>query len=376
MRKRLVAMAGCGTIARRHLAALHSLTAQEHLQIHVADPSASARQLFAAACPAAVIHADFSRLLEAVPPSAGGFAIIATPTALHAEQTIAALSHGWHVLCEKPLAMDADQARSMLEAAVSTGCLLGDCSNRFLRHPATRLAERLLWSPGADRPHQITWIERRVRQRTGVEYQPESAWFLDHRLSGGGVLMDWGPYDVAVLHDLLRPVRAEVLAAWTARPRTGSDPVDRVDDVEQQVGAHLRYGLADGGCVDVTYERAACTHGQARTISEILTPSSSIRWGWRENLPEGDAVTVCRDVGGRPQETVHRCEAPNLPPAMVPVAEFLRAVGGDVSRSILGARAWFGLAVLRAIYRCAEDSERQTVDMPAIDPLPLPGARA
>ena len=39
---------------------------------------------------------------------------IATPTVLHAPQTLAALAKGAHVMCEKPTAMDAAEAQAML----------------------------------------------------------------------------------------------------------------------------------------------------------------------------------------------------------------------------------------------------------------------
>lgn len=48
---------------------------------------------------------------------------IATPTVLHAPQTLAALARGAHVLCEKPTAMDAGEAARMLAAAEAAGRL-------------------------------------------------------------------------------------------------------------------------------------------------------------------------------------------------------------------------------------------------------------
>ena len=48
---------------------------------------------------------------------------IATPTVTHAEMTLAALDAGAHVLCEKPTAMDAGEARKMLERAEKLGRL-------------------------------------------------------------------------------------------------------------------------------------------------------------------------------------------------------------------------------------------------------------
>jgi predicted dehydrogenase len=49
--------------------------------------------------------------------------LIATPTDLHAPQTLAAIAAGAHVLCEKPTAMHAGEAKAMLDAAEGAGCV-------------------------------------------------------------------------------------------------------------------------------------------------------------------------------------------------------------------------------------------------------------
>jgi predicted dehydrogenase len=49
---------------------------------------------------------------------------IASPNFLHAEQSILMMRHGKHVLCEKPLAMSADEAEAMFAAARETGVTL------------------------------------------------------------------------------------------------------------------------------------------------------------------------------------------------------------------------------------------------------------
>jgi predicted dehydrogenase len=49
---------------------------------------------------------------------------IASPNAAHARQSILCLESGKHVLCEKPLASNARQAREMVAAAVRNGCML------------------------------------------------------------------------------------------------------------------------------------------------------------------------------------------------------------------------------------------------------------
>lgn len=63
---------------------------------------------------------DWQAMLQA---HAFDLVCIATPTVLHAPQTLAALASGAHVLCEKPAAMDAAEAHTMLKAAEAAGRL-------------------------------------------------------------------------------------------------------------------------------------------------------------------------------------------------------------------------------------------------------------
>jgi len=49
---------------------------------------------------------------------------VATPNALHAEQAIAALAAGKHVLVEKPMALDVEAAEAMVAAAATAGRVL------------------------------------------------------------------------------------------------------------------------------------------------------------------------------------------------------------------------------------------------------------
>jgi predicted dehydrogenase len=61
---------------------------------------------------------DYQVMLDKHPVD---FVAIATPTIHHAAMTFAALNAGAHVLCEKPMAMNADEARQMLERAEALG---------------------------------------------------------------------------------------------------------------------------------------------------------------------------------------------------------------------------------------------------------------
>ncbi len=66
------------------------------------------------------VHDDWQAMLEAHDLD---LVCIATPTVLHKPMTLAALKRGAHVLCEKPTAMNAGEARAMLDAARAAGRL-------------------------------------------------------------------------------------------------------------------------------------------------------------------------------------------------------------------------------------------------------------
>src|SRR5919197_2060291 len=70
---------------------------------------------------------------------------VATPVHVHAEQTIAAAEAGKHVLCEKPMAMDAAECDRMIAACRANGVRLGIAYYRRF-YPTVRRIEALLTS--------------------------------------------------------------------------------------------------------------------------------------------------------------------------------------------------------------------------------------
>ncbi len=77
---------------------------------------------FAARFAVARVHPTFDAMLADAEVDA---VYIATPNSLHAEQAIAALRAGKHVLCEKPLALSQADGTRVVEAAKAVGRLLG-----------------------------------------------------------------------------------------------------------------------------------------------------------------------------------------------------------------------------------------------------------
>jgi predicted dehydrogenase len=141
----------------------------------------------------------------------------ALPPAGHLEWTVAALRAGKAVLCEKPFAMNAGEARVMVGAARETGGVLLEAGHyRF--HNVIREAEAML------RDGLIGRITSAAAEfKVPIKKTPdELRWRAD---LGGGGLMDLGFYPVHALRTLLAG-EPEVLAAEA----TFVDGVDAVMD--------------------------------------------------------------------------------------------------------------------------------------------------
>jgi predicted dehydrogenase len=122
---------------------------------------------------------------------------VASPVFLHAPQTLASLGAGKQVLCEKPMAMNYAEARSVVEAARAAGKTLGVAYYRRT-YPKLARAKELLRQGAIGQPllAYITCYE----WRSPAEVR--RAWQFDPALAGGGPLFDIGSHRIDVLNFL------------------------------------------------------------------------------------------------------------------------------------------------------------------------------
>ena len=124
---------------------------------------------------------------------------IPLPNTLHPEWTIRAARAGKHVLCEKPLAIDARQARTMVDACRAAGVLLQEAfMYRF--HPQITELRRLVASGAVGVP----WLARSAFTFT---VGSDDDIRLNSALGGGG-LLDVGCYCVSISRLLLGEPKA------------------------------------------------------------------------------------------------------------------------------------------------------------------------
>jgi predicted dehydrogenase len=186
---------------------------------------------------------------------------IATPPFTHRDLAVRALQHGKHVLCEKPLAVTADDAEAMIAEAGRAKRLLA--VNLIMRYnpicEAVRLvmSERLLGQP----------LHGFFENYAKDEQLSPDHWFWD-RGKSGGIFVEHGVHFFDLFESWLG--RGEVVAAQqVTRPGKG---------FVEQVQATIRYTAGDGGSVYVNhYHGFTQTQRMDRQEMRVLCERGSIR---------------------------------------------------------------------------------------------------
>lgn len=169
---------GVGWIGRHRLEAIAKSGLGE--VVAIADPVPDFLTQAATCSPDAELVDSLDALLDA---GVDGV-VIATPSALHAEQAIAALERGVAVFCQKPLGRNKVETQRVVDAARAANLLLGvDLSYRHMAH-ATRIYE-LIRSGELGEVYVIDLMFHNA-------FGPDKAWFYERKLSGGGCVIDLG----------------------------------------------------------------------------------------------------------------------------------------------------------------------------------------
>ena len=191
---------GCGDIAEKSFAP--SLLKSELTELTaVCRRDVEKARVFADqfGCPAAYGSAE-----EVIEDENVDAVIVATPPNVHLEQTRLAAAHGKHVLCEKPMALNAQECRGMIEACREADVKLGVAYRRRL-FPQVVKAKELI-AGGA--------IGRVVCVRTHFSgwCSMGDNWRVQPGVSGGGMSMDMAVHRLEVLLNFAgRPMEVQAL---------------------------------------------------------------------------------------------------------------------------------------------------------------------
>ena len=216
MTKRKVGFLGVGWIGRNRMEALARSGLVE--VVAVSDPIAEN-----AAAAAEIGQCGTCESLDHLLDAGLDGLVIATPSALHADQAIAALERGVAVFCQKPLGRTTGETADVVAAARAADRLLDvDLSYRFVQ--GITLIRDLIHRGELGALYAADLVFHNA-------YGPDKPWFYDAALSGGGCVIDLGSHlvDLALWMLVDGPV-VGVASQLFARGRRLTLPTSSVED--------------------------------------------------------------------------------------------------------------------------------------------------
>ncbi len=258
----------------------------------VAIASARLESARAAADAYGVPHAydDWQAMLDA---HAFDLVAIATPTVTHAAMTLAALDKGAHVLCEKPTAMDAGEAKAMLDAAEAKGRVhMIDHELRF--NPNRRRVRELIRSGALGTVRHVN-VANITAAWGDPASRPKGDWWSSEA-EGGGRLGANGSHQVDLIRWWLGEVAAVSGQALTLVPErkdktTGEAWTATADDT-----VHFMLEMEQGPLVSVFLSGVA-RHGLDNTVEIFGSEGTIIIENSSESVKFARAGEPFEDIG-------------------------------------------------------------------------------
>jgi predicted dehydrogenase len=165
------------------------------------------------------IAASTTSMEEAINHPDTNVVVVGLPNHLHEEAIALAAAAGKAVLCTKPLARTAEEAKRILDSVEKAG-VFGGYLEDLCYTPKTLKA---IASVQGGAVGDVTWVRSRE-----AHPGPHSAWFWDGRLTGGGAIIDLGCHCIEIIRNFVgkgnRPVE---LMCWTD---TFVHPIDDEDN--------------------------------------------------------------------------------------------------------------------------------------------------
>jgi predicted dehydrogenase len=251
--------------------------------------------------------------------------LVTTPNACHLHDVLTAVAAGKPVLCEKPMGMDADECRRMVEAARKAGVLLGvaqvfrfeESTARFREHVAAGDIGRPVFAraefsfPGSG--HHRTWLYNRAS-------------------AGGGPIADVGVHCIDALRYILQDEPRRVTAVGRSDEQSG--------DVEAAAILTLEFLRGTLATVLVSFR------AHYRTPLEIVGDTGVLRANDVLNVERPITLELWREGQLVAEETVS-----NQLAYAKQVDSFAAAVEGREMFPVLGEQGWQNQIILDAAYR-------------------------
>ena len=225
----------------------------------------------------------FERWQDMLEQTRPDIVVIASPPAIHRDIAVAALEAGAHVLCEKPLAMTAEEGREMIAAAQRTKRTAMTSFNwRYIA-----AMQRLHTMAEAGFLGRVFHINVRWMGARGADEEAPITWRMDRAQAGHGAMGDMGVHVIDLIRwsfGEFKQLTAQAGIAYPGRTVPGTSKIVDSEDfctvtAELVSGAHLN--LFTSRAARGTAEQTLEVYGAAGALQYRLDREKP-RWWWGE----------------------------------------------------------------------------------------------
>jgi predicted dehydrogenase len=328
-----VGLLGGGNISDTHARAARAIPGVEIAAIYGANREKAARL---AEAYGGVVYDDLDRFLD---HKSLDIVAIGSPSGLHADQAIAAIRRGLHVLSEKPLDVTTPKVDSVIAAAERGGVKVGVFFQDRLK-PDIAAMKTTIVSGQLGKP---IFAAGHVRWYRPPEYYSASRWRGTRSLDGGGALMNQAIHTVDVLQWLFGPV-----AQVAARTATRLHPIQ----VEDTAAAVFEF---DSGALGIIEATTSSYPGYARRVDVSGSEGTLILEGDRlvaTDLRATGSASATIPAEPPPENAASATVSDSVPHQRI-FEDFIRAIREDAVPVCDAREARPSVAIIEAIYRSA-----------------------
>jgi predicted dehydrogenase len=261
---------------------------------------------------------------------------VTTPNSCHLQDVLLAVENGKPVLCEKPMGINADECRRMVEASRKTNLLLGVAQVFRFENSTGRLRERVAAGQ----------IGKPVFARSEFSFPAAQGharkWINDLSVAGGGPIADVGVHCIDTLRYILQDEVVRVSGRGLFDNKSG----------EMEAAAALTLEFSRGTLASVMVSFRA----EYRTPIEVVGETGVLRADDALSVEKPINLTLLRAGAVVETETLsnHLAYAQQ-------VDEFAAAVEGKSEFPVPGEEGWQNQVILDAAYRSLKSGETEEV---------------
>jgi len=265
---------------------------------------------------------------------------IVTPNFTHHPLVLSAVNHGLHILCEKPIALNARQGEEMIEAAKAKGVTFAMHFNHRML-PQVQTMRRHVDAGTAGELHFVRTVWHRRRGIPGGA----TGWFSQKAKSGGGGLIDLGVHMLDIALYLMG--YPKVIAAMGSTHTLFAETDKPGMDVDDFATGYLR--LEGGRSIEV--EISWASHHEKNEERLVAAYGDKAGLVWRTPVEDGREVRILR----REQDDLTDATVTRFSPNHATVqADFVDAVLDGREPKCKGEHGLTVMRILDALYESSE----------------------